>query len=419
MNKIIYVFLFIASFFLTGYIIYQLYLGYAHFFSSLWLHFVFFFLLSFLIKLLFPSWEKSKWRLRYWSGFLTIILLELSLRFIIPLHLSYMERNGKLIHINPYRQMVLESKHQFFPKDKGIRISSAHSCNQMIRPEFVYEHCYNGMGLRNKDYSREELDRSFQIMAMGDSFTNGIGTSQDSTWPKVLEQHLQLKRPEVITLNAGNSGSDLFFEWYKLKHYYLDSLEPKIVLFEINASDLNDIISRGGKERFTPEQGLQSKRGPWWNNLYAVSHVSRLIIHQVFKVQYHFHTNKQYKKVKAETIEKMHRLIIEEIIPLAEAHHFKVMFIFSVGYHEIKYDNFDLEPLYNLLPESTDTYYKFQLQDDLSKFSKDDQKLLELYWERDLHCTPKGYALWAEYIGKELDRIGWVKDSLDVQASPK
>jgi hypothetical protein len=57
-------------------------------------------------------------------------------------------------------------------------------------------------------------------MVFGDSFTEGVGTSQDSTWPELLENNLRLSTNHNIeVMNFGSNGSDPIKELYKFKKY--------------------------------------------------------------------------------------------------------------------------------------------------------------------------------------------------------
>lgn len=58
-------------------------------------------------------------------------------------------------------------------------------------------------GLRDREFSRERVEGTYRVLALGDSFTFGQGVEATETWPKVLEG--LLAGPSEV-LNAGVTG---------------------------------------------------------------------------------------------------------------------------------------------------------------------------------------------------------------------
>ncbi len=80
-----------------------------------------------------------------------------------------------------------------------------HRSNQTLKisnPEFSFNHKMDAFGFRNN----ESIDTSrYSILAFGDSFTEGLGTSQDSTWPALLQNETGKQ-----VYNAGIMGATRF-----------------------------------------------------------------------------------------------------------------------------------------------------------------------------------------------------------------
>jgi hypothetical protein len=116
-------------------------------------------------------------------------------------------------------------------------------------------------------------------MALGDSYTEGVGAEQDESWPRQLETLLNAaadRRFEVW--NAGVAGSDPFFEFMLLKERLL-AYQPDRVVIAVNSSDFNDYIFRGGMERFRPDGATVFRPAPRFEAFYHYSHLVRALAH--------------------------------------------------------------------------------------------------------------------------------------------
>ncbi len=144
--------------------------------------------------------------------------------------------------------------------------------------EFSYTRVPNNEGYSDNNWTITKPDSIIRVLVMGDSFTEGDGAHKDSTWIKFLERKLNNNR--LNFMNAGLSGSDPIFYYYNLEKKLLKYL-PDFVIICINQSDIDDIIVRGGTERFTAN-GIKLKKTPWWEPIYAASHISRLFFRCFF-----------------------------------------------------------------------------------------------------------------------------------------
>jgi hypothetical protein len=65
----------------------------------------------------------------------------------------------------------------------------------------------------------EKAPGEYRLIALGDSFTEGVGTSYDMTWLKVVEARLATAMPDrtFVAYNAGVSGSDPWFAYMLLR----------------------------------------------------------------------------------------------------------------------------------------------------------------------------------------------------------
>jgi hypothetical protein len=52
------------------------------------------------------------------------------------------------------------------------------------RPEVSYARQVNAMGLTDKEFTADKAPGEYRIVALGDSFTEGVGADTASTWVK-------------------------------------------------------------------------------------------------------------------------------------------------------------------------------------------------------------------------------------------
>lgn len=168
---------------------------------------------------------------------------------------------------------ILRSKHL----DSWYFVRASDDWIKLTRKEFVFERKTNSLGLSEREISK--CKSKFRIIGLGDSFTEGFGVGQDSTWLRKLEHSLSELDPfgKVETINAGVCGSDPVFS-YKLLCDKLLDYAPDLVILTINGNDIGDIAYLGGKERFNAD-GTSGKPSPSWEWVYAASHLFRLVIH--------------------------------------------------------------------------------------------------------------------------------------------
>ncbi|MFT5165481.1 MAG: hypothetical protein ACI8P3_000708 [Saprospiraceae bacterium] len=242
------------------------------------------------------------------STILFLFLGELSLWYVFKLGLSYKEKNANFYYVSPFvstKHILATSRFTHLPNTTRLR----------VRPEFLYTDHFNSLGLREREISDVLLgSQDVRILALGDSFTEGTGAHQDSTWLRLLEHHLQFQSPgkKILTINGGIAGSDPIFDYRRLTETFLP-LKPDLVILSINNSDIFEISLRGGFERY--RLGHVVNRPPWWELFFASSLIFRGLTHAVFG--YNLDLIKPSKKQRQFQEDKLH--IIEAI------DHFKVL----------------------------------------------------------------------------------------------
>jgi lysophospholipase L1-like esterase len=99
----------------------------------------------------------------------------------------------------------------------------------------------NSLGLRHGEIAPEPARGTLRVLALGDSQTFGNGLDLSETWPKQLEQMLEIRggyRWEVV--NGGIPGTDTWQHEILLRRH-LDTIHPQAVVLALY---VNDVVPR-------------------------------------------------------------------------------------------------------------------------------------------------------------------------------
>jgi len=214
------------------------------------------------------------------STWIATILLKKPLRknviaFLLSLFAALAIIEGFMVATG-FMATYLEERGLGRPLDPGYcsdrpRIRLPNSAVNFNTRAFSYSRTTNNHGFSDKNW--EEKNKSIRVLALGDSFTEGDGTSVDSTWVSLAESRFLADGLDVEILNAGICGSDPFEE---LKKYRVElyKLNPDIIVIPVSTSDfVYDCYVRGGLDRYdTP--GLKLS---FAEMVYAFSRIGRLV----------------------------------------------------------------------------------------------------------------------------------------------
>jgi lysophospholipase L1-like esterase len=206
-------------------------------------------------------------RVAIMTSALLVVVMELILRYGLKTHESYTESHGQFNYVSLYEQ----------PIPTWFKVHEPGGKLYAVRPEFIQSRKINSLGLPEREIPREKAAGELRIIALGDSFTEGTGTEYESTWPRILEKELRAAIPgrPVTVVNAGIGGSDVYFEYVLLREKLL-ALSPDLVIVALNATDVADIVRRGGMERFRDDGSVgYARRPPSWEWLFAISFITR------------------------------------------------------------------------------------------------------------------------------------------------
>jgi lysophospholipase L1-like esterase len=257
-------------------------------------------------------------------------------------------------------------------------------------PEFVHLSVSYPNGLIDQPQFN---NLSHKIIAMGDSFTEGVGAeSPEKAWPKQLQKMIreQYDRDGYV-MNAGIAGSDPIF-CFRLFHDKLVHLKPSIVLLCINESDFRDVAIKGGVERFLPNGNVQYRTTSCLELVYATSYISRLPI-KIFTGYDNFFVNNRDYGFAVNAI----AACIDSFQHLAKQHHFELVTLFVPTEAELKVPNTNMSQLNHILLAKG--YSCLNVRDELIyAINQKNLTASDLYWKEDRHLNSKGYEVLAKII---------------------
>jgi hypothetical protein len=370
-----------------------------------WLHVVFYLPVSLLLgKTAHPGANRSKLRRLLLTSFVALLCGELFLRNVLRRYPSYLEENGQSMYASqdrePLRTALVRPPRE--PEDHlWLILPRPHSAWSKAGPDFSFAHRYNSLGLRDDEPVMSKSPGENRIVALGDSFTEGVGTDEDSTWVKQLERQLNalgLKR-RVRTINAGLAASDPFYEYLLLEKKLL-AFDPDLVIVAVNATDVDNVRVRGGLERFGPDGSIVYRAGPRWEWLYGASYIVRHVAHDLLDYNWYLLKRSEMEMVESQSID----LLEEGLMLFAEtsrAHEFELVIVVHPLKEELDEDFLHLQPLVDRLRSRdirvVDLFDYYRSAEGIPA-----GKTGDYYWKLDGHHNLRGYELFARGLGRSL-----------------
>ena len=376
-----------------------LYFGVSHLIGSLSFILVTVWIIYFIFKRILCLLKKEKYlantRLFFGTVLVLWIITELFLRFAVCRYDSYSENKRLAFYISPY---LAKETVSFSPWQKPLHVYHSNDSKVISCDEYEYDLITNSEGIRDKEIAEQKMNDEFRIIGLGDSFTEGRGAPSDSSWVKLLENRLQqvFADKKITTINAGISGSDPFFE-YDLLQERLLKYEPDLVILALNMSDVEDVIVRGGTERFQDDGTIRYNDGPKWEWLYATSYIFRHIIHDVFGYDRLLLKPAERNIRQEQSIEKIFSCI-KKFAQFGRLKKFELLVVFHPMLHEVLVKNFKYDKLIKKVRSETNINVLNLLDYYILEGKMSPETVLEYYWEKDQHHNSKGYELFAKGV---------------------
>jgi len=303
-----------------------------------------------------------------------VFLFFVSSELILRLSQFYATHTEKTINvfINPFKQKF----------EGHYKANSEHEINTT---EFSFRHIYDKFGFRNES----NLSKDAEILAFGDSFTEGMGTHQDSTWVKFLSQKL-----DKTIYNAGKIGSDPHFYLNEYRRIRNNINVDKVIVL-LNFSDIADFRFRHSKE-IKCDVNI---------NLYKNLHLYRFYNHFLLGKDYMFLQKKNRKELLKKILEDIITTIIELDKECKEDNRKLLVFIHPLP--QQYYKNLDSRLNFNYIENlafqlNLNCVKTFSLRNDLEKLIETKENWRKISWEIDGHFNAKGYKSLADVIYSKL-----------------
>ncbi len=268
-------------------------------------------------------------------------------------------------------------------------------------PEYKFPRHHNNLGFSDVDFYPKKDSNTILIQTYGDSFTEGDGAPVDSSYPALLRNLLKQDGQTKITVqNMGVCGNDPAFVWKQLKDIGI-GLKPDVVVIVYNTGDLKtDFFTRGGLERFKGNyyKGLDA---PYWECIYGVSYVARLVAHSVFGIEYkNFFLTDEESDKRIEGLKPKWNQTFAAIADVTCSNKIKVLLVKKPEHGEVDINQYVQD--FGFFDKMRDTVACFKQYDLLPFFrdschmNKDNSGLY--WWKKDGHNNSLGYSMMARGV---------------------
>ncbi len=177
----------------------------------------------------------------------------------------------------------------------------------------------NSFGARDKEYSLKKPEKTYRILVLGDSFTEGQGVEMEATFTKLLENSLNEKITKeknsivsfekIEVINSGILSYSPLLEYLYLKNKGL-ALAPDLVILNFDMSDPIDDMKYEA-EALKNEKGIPvgfPKKETGENFVEA----NPLLPRVPKEIKAFFHRNSRIYRVIADSIRRKHLKIYPE-----------------------------------------------------------------------------------------------------------
>lgn len=327
----------------------------------------------------------------------TLIITAISLCLFIPAaeialritcsHCTWSEHNGDGF-VSPYSQ----------GQDSWYHVRAPNSITDYPLPEFNYQVKANSLGFRDIEHPVSKPPNELRLLAIGDSFTESWGARFEHSWLNELGRDLNAAQSanHFRMICGGVSGSDPFYG-YRIMLDKLLAYQPDLVLLVVNHSDIMDVITRGGMERFAPDGTTSPVDAPDLPWMFDSSQLVRMILFEVFDYTHALVPRKERNIKGEQALEKIKKLVLEYDSLLA-SQGIEFALVIHPYYKELDRNKYEkLEPLIQFARQrqinviDTMPYLR-------AKLTEHDNRLADIYWPGDMHFTEVGYRYLAEAV---------------------
>lgn len=352
----------------------------------------------FLLALAWGNIRDRVWRYNVLAVLLILFAGETYLRVSKKGKLNYTERNSTSV-FERYYSLGYGDKRNV----DGLYINDPNTEFTNARVEYHYQHRFNEAGLR--ELPLDSFSGKRNILVIGDSFTEGMGAPADSTGPAALQYFLQRAGFPHRVINAGVSGSDLYFG-YRLLERLGPKLHPELVILHLNSSDAFDVIVRGDDMRFAGKT-YRYRKQIWWEYPFSFSYILREIQIGIF----HQDPNDYYRPEEKRFVLQAIARKISDYKRWCENQHAQFLLVNIPNPQEILNRDFFFDQLLTEPSLEAGIPYVYLRNFMLDRISDQHGDVWSYYYPIDMHLRPAGYWAWGEAVAHDIGQLGLL-DSL-------
>ncbi len=325
----------------------------------------------------------------FFSVLIALIVFEGILR-LLKMNPTYLETIGQSAYLSLYDPGMKNAFwHVYEPNDT----------THVSRGDFFYSRRFNSMGLAEREVNLKDTGTK-KILCLGDSFTEGVGTVADSTWPRELERALNTcSRDSYLVYNAGVSGCDPVYNYHLLRGKLWD-VNWKAVIFCVNGTDLPEVLIRGGMERFKPGNKVAYANPRVWEPLYGSLYIVRYLVLDILKYDWTLHPVSESKQLNITSAQKIRDVLINAQSELNQRGVEMLVVIHPLSYDATK-------GVYNGYMDTLKSKLVIVKPLDMLPYFLDSAGLTknnytDYYWPNDGHFKTLGYRVMGHKVYTEL-----------------
>lgn len=310
--------------------------------------------------------------------------------------LNYSEQNEGFFTTNTLQyEQSLQSRNE----GNELYLNLQKDSNYVLdRPEYRFKYQLDNYGLNNCSTCNQR-SASFNILALGDSFTWGMGAAQGKSWPQQMQDILLNKGLSNISVcNGGVQGSDPIYMLNALQNTYRNVFNPELIIVAINPSDIMDIVIRGGMNRYIYNK--PAIENPDWLPWYASSLIFRMYKRSADKIDAELLVP---ESLKGPMMYEAYTQLFESMLAIRQEQAIrgkKVVFVYTPIMMDILNKGSGLR---DILAEAE---HQGMMVIDCTRFfiqnGVNASNLDTYFWEKDSHNTAAGYALIAQAVAEYL-----------------
>ena len=285
-------------------------------------------------------------------------------------------------------------------RDSAIYAFPADADFDMDIGDTVLKYVINELGYRERPMPSASPVAQ-RVFVVGDSFTEGNGTTYNNSWTRHLEAQVQMTYPEAEFYVCGISGLDPHYAWATIKNQLLD-YKPTHIITTVNDSDFDDQIIRGGYSRFQSDGSVKYRDAPWFLPIYRFSHIARMLVHEFFDYDYYLIRRNNRNLQRAQVANNIAQCL-RDISEVCTENQVRFMTVIHPVPHMICYET---DHLKSEVLAMDSIHFKFPVTTlyDPLKTAMTGSDCTTYHWKQDSHFHEKGYRLFASLLFDEVEK---------------